>query len=174
MSTITQPPISSAPKVEPSPSQMLDWYRQMSLIRQFEVKCAQSYQQQKIGGFCHLYVGQEAVAVGTIAATRPQDYIITAYRDHGHAIARGMEMAPLTEILFGNPRAGTPLMQADPLAAFDLPLKAIVMQRDDGPVEVLMLTAQTFAARYGGAEVAEKVFGNSAGLIAAAVATLDR
>jgi uncharacterized protein (DUF302 family) len=86
----------------------------------------------------------------------------------------GMEMVPLTEILFGNPRAGTPLMQADPLAAFDLPLKAIVMQRDDGPVEVLMLTAQTFAARYGSAEVAEKVFGNSAGLIAAVVATLDR
>jgi uncharacterized protein (DUF302 family) len=85
----------------------------------------------------------------------------------------GMEMVPLTEILFGNPRAGTPLMQADPLAAFDLPLKAIVMRRDDGPVEVLMLTAQAFAARYGSAEIAEKVFGNSAGLIAAAIATLD-
>ena len=68
MTTTSTPP--SAPKVEPSPSQMMDWYRQMSLIRQFEVRCAQSYQQQKIGGFCHLYVGQEAVAVGSIAATR--------------------------------------------------------------------------------------------------------
>lgn len=79
----------------------MDWYRQMSLIRQFEVKCAQSYQQQKVGGFCHLYVGQEAVAVGSIAATRPQDYIITAYRDHGHAIARGMEIMPLFAELYG-------------------------------------------------------------------------
>ncbi len=93
--------VSSTPKTDPSPSQLLDWYRQMSLIRQFEVKCAQSYQQQKVGGFCHLYVGQEAVAVGSIAATRPQDYIITAYRDHGHAIARGMELAPLFAELYG-------------------------------------------------------------------------
>jgi uncharacterized protein (DUF302 family) len=85
----------------------------------------------------------------------------------------GMQMIPLTEILFGNPRAGTPLMQTDPLAAFDLPLKAVVMQRDGQPVEVLMLTAQAFAARYGSAEIAEKVFGNSAGLIAGVLATLD-
>ncbi|MEI8194423.1 MAG: pyruvate dehydrogenase (acetyl-transferring) E1 component subunit alpha [Phycisphaerae bacterium] len=93
--------VESTPKVEPTPSQLLDWYRQMSLIRQFEVRCAQSYQQQKVGGFCHLYVGQEAVAVGSIAATRPTDYIITAYRDHGHAIARGMELAPLFAELYG-------------------------------------------------------------------------
>ena len=52
-------------KIDPSPSQLMDWYRQMSLIRQLEMKCAQSYQQQKVGGFCHLYVGQEAVAVGS-------------------------------------------------------------------------------------------------------------
>ncbi len=88
-------------KVEPTPSQLLEWYRQMSLIRQFEMKCAQSYQQQKVGGFCHLYVGQEAVAVGSIAATKPSDYIITAYRDHGHAIARGMPIAPLFAELYG-------------------------------------------------------------------------
>jgi pyruvate dehydrogenase E1 component alpha subunit len=90
-----------APKTEPTPSQLMDWYRQMSLIRQFEVRCAQSYQQQKVGGFCHLYVGQEAVAVGSIAATRPSDYVITAYRDHGHAIARGMAIAPLFGELYG-------------------------------------------------------------------------
>jgi pyruvate dehydrogenase E1 component alpha subunit len=79
----------------------MDWYRQMSLIRAFELRCAQSYTQQKIGGFCHLYNGQEAVAVGSIAATRHEDYIITAYRDHGHAIARGMELAPLFAELYG-------------------------------------------------------------------------
>ena len=99
--TSSSRPSFSAPRTEPSPSQLLDWYRQMSLIRQFEVRCAQSYQQQKVGGFCHLYVGQEAVAVGSIAATRPTDYIITAYRDHGHAIARGMELAPLFAELYG-------------------------------------------------------------------------
>jgi len=99
VTTALTPPASA--KAEPTPLQLLDWYRQMSMIRQFEVKCAQSYQQQKIGGFCHLYVGQEAVAVGSIAATRPSDYIITAYRDHGHAIARGMALAPLFAELYG-------------------------------------------------------------------------
>ncbi len=93
--TIAAPPSFSVPKVEPSPSQLMDWYQQMALIRAFELRCAQSYTQQKIGGFCHLYNGQEAVAVGSIAATRPTDYIITAYRDHGHAIARGMDLASL-------------------------------------------------------------------------------
>ncbi len=99
--TTAAPPSFSAPKVEPSPSQLFDWYRQMTLIRQFELRCAQSYNQQLIGGFCHLYNGQEAVAVGSIAATRPTDYIITAYRDHGHAIARGMELMPLFAELYG-------------------------------------------------------------------------
>jgi len=85
----------------PSSSQLLEWYRQMSLIRLFEVKCAQSYQQQKIGGFCHLYVGQEAVAVGSFAAAKQKDYIITAYRDHGHAIARGTPLMSLFAELYG-------------------------------------------------------------------------
>ncbi len=88
-------------KIDPSSSQMMDWYRQMVLIRAFELRCAQSYQQQKVGGFCHLYVGQEAVAVGSIAAVRPSDYVITAYRDHGHAIARGMDIHLLFAELYG-------------------------------------------------------------------------
>ncbi len=93
--------VETSLKVEPSVSQMLDWYRQMALIRQFETRCSQSYQQQKIGGFCHLYNGQEAVAVGSIAAVRPTDYVITAYRDHGHAIARGMDIRSLFAELYG-------------------------------------------------------------------------
>ncbi len=88
-------------KTEPSTAQILEWYKQMSLIRQFETRCAQSYQQQKIGGFCHLYNGQEAVAVGSIGAVRPNDYVITAYRDHGHAIARGCDIHPLFAELYG-------------------------------------------------------------------------
>ena len=96
--TSSSPPLA---KSEPTSAQLLDWYRQMTVIRQFEVRCAQSYQQQKVGGFCHLYVGQEAVAVGSLAAARASDYIITAYRDHGHAIARGMELARLFGELYG-------------------------------------------------------------------------
>ena len=71
--------------------QLLDMLARMLLIRRFEERTAQSYTQQKIGGFCHIYIGQEAVAVGSITALEPTDPIITAYRDHGHALARGME-----------------------------------------------------------------------------------
>jgi pyruvate dehydrogenase E1 component alpha subunit len=70
---------------------LMDWYRQMVLIRRFEQRCAEMYQQGKIGGFLHLYIGQEAVAVGTIAAKADGDHVITAYRDHGHALAVGSE-----------------------------------------------------------------------------------
>src|SRR2546421_10233256 len=61
----------------------------MLLIRRFEERASQQYQAQKIGGFCHLYIGQEAGVCGTVAAIRPDDYLITAYRDHAHAVARG-------------------------------------------------------------------------------------
>src|SRR3954453_9233095 len=61
----------------------------MLLIRRFEERASQQYQAQKIGGFCHLYIGQEAVVCGAVAAARPDDYLITAYRDHAHALARG-------------------------------------------------------------------------------------
>lgn len=75
---------------------------QMLLIRRFEEKSAQMYGLQKIGGFCHLYIGQEAVAVGSIAALDlTRDYVTTAYRDHGHAIACGMHPNELMAELFG-------------------------------------------------------------------------
>jgi pyruvate dehydrogenase E1 component alpha subunit len=73
----------------------------MLLIRRFEERASQAYQQQKIGGFCHLYIGQEAVAVGAVAAARNDDYMITAYRDHGHAIARGASLNACMAELFG-------------------------------------------------------------------------
>lgn len=62
----------------------------MMLIRRFEEKTMQSYMQQKIGGFCHIYIGQEACAVGSISALKDNDPIVGAYRDHGFALARGM------------------------------------------------------------------------------------
>lgn len=81
-------------------NQAVGWLRQMMLIRRFEERAAMLYQNQKIGGFCHLYNGQEAVAVGSIGALREDDYVITAYRDHGHALARGMDpKAAMAELL---------------------------------------------------------------------------
>ncbi len=73
----------------------------MLLIRRFEERASQQYQAQKIGGFCHLYIGQEAVVVGAVAATRHDDYLITAYRDHAHALARGTSADACMAELFG-------------------------------------------------------------------------
>ena len=82
-------------------SALLRMLGQMMLIRRFEERCAQSYQQAKVGGFCHLYIGQEAVAVGSIAALHDDDPVITAYRDHGHALARGMDPRYAMAEMFG-------------------------------------------------------------------------
>ena len=71
--------------------QVAEYYAQMRLIRRFEETSARLYMQGKIRGFLHLYIGQEAVAVGAIGALNDDDYIITHYRDHGHALARGMD-----------------------------------------------------------------------------------
>ena len=78
-----------------------DWYREMVLIRQFEEHARQAYQQGKIGGFLHLYIGEEAIAAGAISALKPEDNIVTHYRDHGHAIARGLDPKLLMAELFG-------------------------------------------------------------------------
>ncbi len=77
------------------------WLYDMQLIREFETRTAQAYQQAKIGGFCHVYSGQEACAVGTIAAVNHDDPIVTAYRDHGHALARGMTADACMAEMFG-------------------------------------------------------------------------
>jgi pyruvate dehydrogenase E1 component alpha subunit len=80
--------------------EQLDAYRRMLLIRRFEEKAGQLYGMGHIGGFCHLYIGQEAVVVGMQMALEPGDQVITAYRDHGHTLAVGMDpksvMAELT------------------------------------------------------------------------------
>jgi pyruvate dehydrogenase E1 component alpha subunit len=76
-------------------------YRQMLLIRRFEERCAQLYVEGKIGGFLHLYIGQEAVGVAAMSLLRPDDYFITSYRDHGYALARGTDPRPLLAELCG-------------------------------------------------------------------------
>ncbi|HUG51951.1 MAG TPA: pyruvate dehydrogenase (acetyl-transferring) E1 component subunit alpha [Vicinamibacteria bacterium] len=81
--------------------QALSLYRQMMLIRRFEERCAQLYVEGKIGGFLHLYIGQEAVGVGAISQMRPEDYLIAYYRDHGYALARGADPRLLLAELCG-------------------------------------------------------------------------
>ncbi len=80
---------------------LLTMFRQMLLIRRFEEKCAESYSLGKIGGFCHLYIGQEAVGVGAISALRPDDYVLTSYREHGQAIAKGITPDAVMAELYG-------------------------------------------------------------------------
>ncbi len=79
----------------------LSLYRQMLLIRRFEERCAQIYVEGKIGGFLHLYIGQEAVGVGAMSLLRADDYFITSYRDHGYALARGTDPRLLMAELWG-------------------------------------------------------------------------
>src|SRR3990170_1424384 len=81
--------------------QLIDLLRQMLLIRSFEEKAAEMYARQRIAGFLHLYIGQEAIAVGAIGAINDDDYIVTHYRDHGHALARGVDPGGVMAELFG-------------------------------------------------------------------------
>jgi pyruvate dehydrogenase E1 component alpha subunit len=74
---------------------------QMLLGRRLEEKCAEAYALGKIGGFCHLYIGQEAVTIGAFSALRPDDYVITAYRDHVQALVKGMSARSIVAELFG-------------------------------------------------------------------------
>jgi len=79
----------------------LEWYKSMLLMRKFEEKAGQLYGQQKIRGFCHLYIGQEAVVAGTVSATRPEDTFITSYRDHAQALAKGVSANACMAELYG-------------------------------------------------------------------------
>ncbi|MDN5796255.1 MAG: pyruvate dehydrogenase (acetyl-transferring) E1 component subunit alpha [Intrasporangium sp.] len=77
------------------------YYRQMTLIRSFEMRSAEMYQRAKIGGYCHLNLGEEATVVGLMAGIEPRDYLFTTYREHGYALARGMAPGPVMAELFG-------------------------------------------------------------------------
>jgi len=81
--------------------QLIELYRQMLLIRRFEEKSAEVYVAGKIGGFCHLYIGQEAVGVGAISAVRKDDYVLGSYREHGIALAKGMSARSIMAELYG-------------------------------------------------------------------------
>ncbi len=97
MATATSHATQAGPQVELERRLL----REMLLIRRFEERAAEAYALGKIGGFCHLYIGQEAVAVGALATLGPQDYVICSYREHGHALARGIPPNVVMAELFG-------------------------------------------------------------------------
>src|SRR5215211_7786803 len=83
------------------PDALRHYYEQMLLLRRFEERAGEMYTRAKIGGYCHLNLGEEATIVGLMAALTPDDYIFTNYREHGYIIARGVEPGPVMAELFG-------------------------------------------------------------------------
>src|SRR5260370_28307275 len=82
-------------------TQLLETHYKMALLRRFEEKAAEEYTRGKIAGFMHLYIGQEAVGVGCITAMRPDDKVLSSYREHGQAILKGMDPGVVMAELFG-------------------------------------------------------------------------
>ena len=102
MATKKAEPRKQSSKGDGSDAQLdRDLLRSMLLQRRFEERCAEAYALGKIGGFCHLYIGQEAVSTGTMSLLRTDDYVITTYRDHGQALARGITARAIMSELFG-------------------------------------------------------------------------
>jgi pyruvate dehydrogenase E1 component alpha subunit len=96
----------------------LKWYKEMLLMRRFEEKCGQLYIQQKFGGFCHLYIGQEAVLSGMMQSIKPTDKVITAYRDHAHPLVMGTDPKFVMAELYGK-QTGTSKGKGGSMHMFD-------------------------------------------------------
>jgi len=92
---------AQAIKPETSSDELKQFFRMMLLVRRFEEKTAEMYQRAKIGGYCHLNLGEEATCVGLVAGMQPNDYLFTNYREHGYAIARGIDPGRVMAELFG-------------------------------------------------------------------------
>ena len=137
------------------------YLRQMLLIRRFEEKAGEAYSLGKIGGFCHLYIGQEAVAVGSIAALRMDDYITCSYRDHGHALARGMSARGVMAELFGK-ATGCTSGKGGSMHLFDAS-KGFLGGHGIVGAHIPITTGMAFAIKYrGGDQVAVCYFGEAA------------
>jgi pyruvate dehydrogenase E1 component subunit alpha len=122
------------------------WLHQMLLVRRFEEKAGEAYSLGKIGGFCHLYIGQEAVAVGTIAALRPDDYITASYREHGQALVRGISPRAVMAELFGK-AAGCSGGKGGSMHLFDASLGFLGGHGIVGG-HIPLTTGMAFAAKY--------------------------
>ncbi|MGH7562114.1 MAG: pyruvate dehydrogenase (acetyl-transferring) E1 component subunit alpha [Gemmatimonadales bacterium] len=148
------------------------YLRQMLLIRRFEEKAGEAYSLGKIGGFCHLYIGQEAVAVGSIAALRPDDYITTAYRDHGQALTRGMTSRAVMAELFGK-ATGCSKGKGGSMHLFDAKLGFLGGHGIVGS-HIPVAAGAAFAIKYrGGDQVSVCFFGEAAANIGAFHETLN-
>ena len=111
--TLKREPLKSAKASPPAPDNndgaqpkdesklRKDLLKSMLLQRRFEERCAEAYALGKIGGFCHLYIGQEAISAGAMSLLRADDYVVTSYRDHGQALARGVSPRAVMAELFG-------------------------------------------------------------------------
>jgi pyruvate dehydrogenase E1 component subunit alpha len=129
---------------------LLGLYRQMLLIRRFEEKSMEVYSAGKIGGFCHVYIGQEAVAVGSLSAIRKDDYVITSYREHGHAIAKGMSPESVMAELYGK-ATGCSKGKGGSMHMFD---KEVNFLGGHGIVggQIPLATGTAFASKYQGTD----------------------
>ncbi len=149
-----------------------DYLRQMLLIRRFEEKAGEAYSLGKIGGFCHLYIGQEAVAVGAIAALREDDYITSAYREHGQALARGISSRAVMAELFGK-RTGCSGGKGGSMHLFDANLGFLGGHGIVGS-HIPLAAGAAFAIKYrGGDQVSLCFFGEAAANIGAFHETLN-
>jgi pyruvate dehydrogenase E1 component alpha subunit len=134
---------------------------QMVLIRRLEEKAAESYSLGKIGGFCHLYIGQEAVGVGAISALRPDDYVLTSYREHGQAIAKGIPADEIMAELFGK-AGGCSSGKGGSMHLFDADVNFLGGHAIVGG-QIPLATGVAFGSKYkGGDQVTLCFFGEAA------------
>ena len=133
-----------------SHAQLIELYRQMLLIRRFEEKSAEVYVAGKIGGFCHLYIGQEAVGVGTISAIRKDDYVLSSYREHGLALAKGMSARSIMAELFGK-ATGCSKGKGGSMHMFDKSLGFLGGHAIVGG-QIPLATGTAFASKYQGTD----------------------
>ena len=137
------------------------YLRQMLLIRRFEEKAGEAYSLGKIGGFCHLYIGQEAVAIGCMASLRQDDYITCSYREHGQALARGISARSVMAELFGK-AAGTSKGKGGSMHIFDASRGFLGGHGIVGG-HIPLTTGMAFAAKYNNTDqVAICFFGEAA------------
>jgi pyruvate dehydrogenase E1 component alpha subunit len=144
-----------------SREQLLKMHHDMVLIRRFEEKAAEEYTLGKIGGFLHLYIGQEATGVGALSALRSEDYIVSSYREHGHAILRGIEPKAVMAELFGK-ATGCSKGKGGSMHMYSNEHHVIGGQAIVG-AQLLVATGLGFAIQYQGEErIALSLFGDGA------------
>ena len=170
MTTVTAQPTKGGGDTQAAQQRRM--LREMMLIRRFEEKAAEAYALGKIGGFCHLYIGQEAVAVGVSAALEPTDYVIASYREHGQALVRGIPARAVMAELFGK-RTGCSSGKGGSMHLFDVEKRFMGGHGIVGG-HLPLATGLAFAIKYrGGDEVCACFFGEAAVNIGAFHETLN-